>query len=516
MRVGFANIFSFRPHVEHLYYLSDLFRQAGHEVFFLTCDAAVSNCYAREIKGSSRLKECSKCMVGGVRSFTGHNVTPVKDQDSDISDAVLEKLVLSSSCTATRTESEAEWSDPEVVAIRETLKGPTASVYESARHWIKDNNLEAVICFNGRMDLTRGVTYACESIGIPFVTHERTWFGDGIQLIPNANCLSLKGLGDLVSEFDDKPLLAHQARYAGKLIGERFLQRNSLEWRVYNRNPEPAPWPVKADGKRILVVPSSKNEFAGHDEWMTTWRDNTQALDDFFDVFNIRPEQVVLRCHPNWAENIGKAQGNRSLELYRNWAKRRGIYLISSEEKASTYDLIQQADTVILNGGSSSVEAGACGKQVVCLGPSTYQEAGFVQVFKSRHEMEDRGLVELDPALIRRKTLRFLYVRSHRFPQFVDYVKAIETTRYRYCEGAEVNRIITMLNTGRISADDPDFADSEQDEKAILDLLESSDWGALADYCFPDKELPEINIQRRFAFRWVDSVRAWFARGDRG
>ena len=73
-----------------------------------------------------------------------------------------------------------------------------------------------------------------------------------------------------------------------------------------------------------------------------------------------------------------------------------------------------------------------------------------------------------------------------------------------------------MLNTGRISADDPDFADSEQDEKAILDLLESSDWGALADYCFPDKELPEINIQRRFAFRWVDSVRAWFARGDRG
>ena len=95
-----------------------------------------------------------------------------------------------------------------------------------------------------------------------------------------------------------------------------------------------------------------------------------------------------------------------------------------------------------------------------------------MQVFKSRHEMEDRGLVELDPALIRRKTLRFLYVRSHRFPQFVDYVKAIETTRYRYCEGAEVNRIITMLNTGRISADDPDFADSEQDEKAILDLIQ--------------------------------------------
>lgn len=516
MRVGFVNIFSFRPHVEHLFYLSKLLDKAGHECFFLTCDAAVSNCYARAIKGNGKLRECSKCVLGGVRSFTGKNVSAISDQKTALDADQLDRLALSSSCTITRTESEAEWNEPEVVSIRRSLHGPIGSVFESAKGWIKNNDLDAVICFNGRMDLTRAVTHACETLGIPFISHERTWFGDGIQLVPNDNCLGLKSLGELVKEYDDKPLTKAQASYAGKLVGERFLQRNSLEWRLYNKNPEPAPWPLNDPGKRVLVLPSSKNEFAGHDDWKTGWEDNTKALDDFFDVNNIHPTQVVLRCHPNWSENIGQATGSRSLDLYRKWAEMRGIYLISSEEKASTYDLIQQADIVVLNGGSSAVEAGACGKQVVCLGPSTYQNAGFVQVFLSRADMEGKGLLELDSDTVRRKTLRFLYVRSHRFPQFVDYVKAIETTRYKYFAGANAERIVEMIETGKIPADDPTYADTEQYENDVLEALVRGDWGSLSDHEVPEQGGVLLDISRRKGFKWVDGFRSKFARGDRG
>jgi hypothetical protein len=516
MKIGFSNIFSFRPHVEHLFYLSELLREAGHEVFFLTCDAAVSNCYARAIKGTGKVKECSKCIIGGVRSYTDKNITSIVDQQSSLTTSELERLSLSSSCTLSRTESEAEWNDPEVASIRKSLHGPIGSVFESAKQWIRNSELDAVICFNGRMDLTRAVTYACEAMGIPFISHERTWFGDGIQLVPNGNCLGLKALGELVAEYDDKPLTETQAWFAGKLVGERFLQKNSLEWRVYNKNPEPAPWPLSDPGKRVLVVPSSKNEFAGHDDWKTGWEDNTKALDDFFEVNGIRPEQVVLRCHPNWSENIGRATGARSLSLYRQWAEARGIHLISSEEKASTYDLIQQSDIVVLNGGSSAVEAGACGKQVVCLGPSTYEKAGFVQVFLSRAEMDERELLELDADIVRRKTLRFLYVRSHRFPQFVDYVKALETTRYQYFAGADAGRIIEMVKTGRIPADDPTYAHTDQFEDDVLAALASSDWGALADQQVPEPKGVPYEVSRRKAFKWVDGFRSKFVRGDRG
>lgn len=516
MKIGLTNLFSFRPHVEHLEFLAQLLEDAGHEVVFLTCDSSVGSCYIRELRGRSRIRECAQCIMGGVRSYRSKGVSSVGQEPAELSEAELETLALSSSATLTRTESEREWDEPGVREIRKRLAGPISQVYHSARNWIIDERIDGVICFNGRMDLPRGVTYACEQLGVPYITHERTWFGDGIQLIPNGNCLSLKALGELVREFDDKPLTAVQAAHSGKLIGDRFLQRNSLEWRLYNQNPEPAPWPLSAPGKRVLVLPSSKNEFAGHEEWRTEWADNTEALDDFFDAFDIDASQVVLRCHPNWAETIGSVEGNRSLELYARWAAERGIHCIRSEEKASTYELIQQADVVVLNGGSSAVEAGACGKQVVCLGPSTYQEAGFVHVFRSRSELLGKqGELNLDPEMIRRKTLRFLYVRSHRFPQYVPYVKAIETTRYRYFQGASADVLIHMLKEGRIRPDDPEHAESESSEDEVLRALESAEWGALADYKAPQKEGTPLEINRRPGLKWIDGFRAKFARGDR-
>jgi hypothetical protein len=517
MRIGFVNMFSFRPHVEHLYYLASLLSGGGHDVFFLTCDGSVSNCYPRAIKGTSKIVECPKCIFGGVRGYSSKNITSIGHGSASIAVDVLDSLALSSSCTLNRTESEEEWNEPDVIAVRESLHGPIQTVYQSALRWIEDNNLEGVICFNGRMDLTRAVTYAFEQAGVPYVTHERTWFGDGLQLIPNANCLSLRALSEMVKEYDDKPLTTSQAKIAGKLAGERFLQTNSLEWRLYNENPEPAPWPLKGVGAKVLIIPSSKNEFAGHDEWRTEWKDNTKALDDLFDAFAIRPEQVVVRCHPNWAENIGKAVGDRSLALYKNWAKKNNIYCISSGEKASTYDLIQQADIVVLNGGSSAVEAGVCGKQVICLGPSTYQEAGFVRVFRDKRAMyAEHALTSLDPDMVIRKTLRFLYLRSHRFAQYVEHVRALETTRYKYFEGADPERIISMFKTGKMTADDVSFASDSLGENEVVEALKNKNWKALAVHEVERVKLNSLSIQRRFGLRWIDDFRAKMPRGDRG
>ena len=517
MKIGFSNIFSFRPHVEHLYYLSLLVKQAGHEVFFLACDGRVSNCYPRALKGTSKLTECPKCILGGVRSYPVGPVTSISACTSGLDVATLDALALSSSCTLTRTESDADWYAPDVIEVRKSLYDPIASVHESAMRWIERNRLDAVICFNGRMDLTRALTYACERSGIPYLTHERTWFGDGLHLIPNANCLSIEPVDEMVRDFESRPLTLVQAKLAGKLVAERFLQRNSLEWRVYNKNPDPTPWPLASAGLRVLVLPSSRNEFAGHEEWKSGWADNTQALDDFFEAFAVKPEQVVVRCHPNWAENIGQVTGVRSLELYRRWTEKRGIHSISSEQKASTYDLIQQADIVVMNGGSSAVEAGVCGKQVICLGPVNYQNAGFVRVFRDRASLNNAGaMAQIDPDTVIRQTLRFLYLSARRFPQFVDYVRAAETTRYAYFEGADPARLVAMLETGSLVADDPTYANDETGEDQVVDALKRKEWGQLADYEVPRPELKPLKVKRRIGLRWVDAVRAKLPLGDRG
>lgn len=515
MKVGLVNIFSFRPHVHHLMFLNDVLKRSGCDTFFLTCDSGVENCYARAIKGTSRVGECSKCIIGGVRSFPVGPVTKITPSTSDLTIEQLDGIALSSSCTLNRTEKETEWLDDTVVETRESFYSPIASVFESSKNWIKDNQLDAVICFNGRIDLTRAVIYACETLDVPFITHERTWFGDGIQLIPNANCLALGAVNSMVKEYSERPLTKVQASIAGKIIGERFLQRNSLEWRLYNKKPTPAKWPLSHVGKRVLILPSSKNEFAGHSDWSSEWTDNTRALDDLIDVYSFHPKQLVLRCHPNWSENIGQADGKRSLKVYHEWARRRGIYLIDSYSKDSTYDLIQQADIVVMNGGSSAVEAGACGKKVICLGPSPYEKAGFVQSFSSRSEMESESLSEMDTDQVRRYTLRYLYVRSHRLPQYVDYMKADQTTKYRFYEGADGDRIIQMFHSGKILADDQKYSDNERFEDEVIRKLRNQNWLELSEYSGVAANTKELKIQRRFGLAWIDGLREKFSRGDR-
>jgi hypothetical protein len=123
---------------------------------------------------------------------------------------------------------------------------------------------------------------------------------------------------------------------------------------------------------------------------------------------------------------------------------------------------------------------------------------------------------DLDPDLIIRKTLRFLYLRSHRHPQFVDFVRPIETTRYTYRQGADASRIIDLFRTGKLVADDASYASDESEESQVVELLRNKRWGALADYTVPEPDLPLLEIKRRPAFRWVDEVRAMLPRGDRG
>lgn len=515
MRIGFANIYSWRPHVEHLYFLARLVEDAGHDTAFLTCDSSVSNCYTRLLKGRGRARECSACILGGVRSYPTSNVTSISRGRGQLDEATLDAVALSSSCTLTRVESEAEWQEPAVAELRRKLYDAVGAAYESARRWIDDERLEAVVCFNGRIDMTGAIVLACEQASIPYVTHERSWFGNGLYLNPNANCLSLGAISEMVAQFDDKPLTAWQSALAGKLAAERFLQRNSFEWRVYNKNPVPANWPLDHEGPRVLILPSSRNEFAGQADWAGPWPDNTQALDEFMAAFAIQPEQVVVRCHPNWAENIGVVGGSRSLEHYRAWCSSRGLYCISSEEKHSTYDLIEQSDIVVLNGGSSAVEAGVCGKQVYSLGPSFYKDAGFVRTFLGRHQLTDPAFHRrLDPEDVVRRTLRFIYLNARRFPQFTDYVRAIETTRYEYFQGADADRLIAMLESGKLTADDASFAADDSEESAVVEALLARDWRSLVTFSDRRPESPLMDIGRRRSLRWIDKARAKMARGD--
>lgn len=521
VRVGFVSLYSWRPHVEHLYYLAGLVEQAGHEVRYLTCDADMPTCYIRELRPQrSAVLECTACRLGGVRSYTGRGVSSIGALMSGHPSAVTRReWAASSASTIGRLEADVDYESSEFQALNERLAAPAAIGYRAAEAWIKREGLDAVVLFNGRMDGTRGILEAARDAGIRSITMERTWFGDGLQLLPDENCLGLKSVNRMVAEWASVPLTKPQALRAAGLIAARFLRTNTKEWRAFNTSASFNDWPVAAASAKVLLVPGSRNEVWGHPDWEDQWSSRTASYDLLMAHLRLRPDDVVLRAHPNWAERIGSRTGELAERFFRQWAEARGVHMIPSHDNTSTLGLIEQADLVVVHGGSAALEAGIIGKRVIGLSPSNYQYAGFVESVCSPEQLAQIGPIDAEVEAknahrVASRTLRFCYTSAYRLPQFASYVRCLDPTRYEYFEGAAPQRIVDLIETGHLEADDDCRAEDEQEENAVLKLVTERRWECVVQSVPASTALPPRKVVRRPLFRLMDQVRAHMPRGD--
>jgi len=520
MRIGIASIYSFRPHVEHLYYLSTLLERAGHQISGLACQASVSACYPMLLRDRPAVRECPLCVLGGLHSFAVSDINHIKRKYANfqISDERAESLAMSSSATLLRTETAAELHGRDAYELRKRLMPSVRRAYASTREWIESRSLDAILLFNGRMDLTAAVAAAAEDAGVRYISVERTWFGHGVQLLPDANCLSLQDMDRFSQVFRDQYLAGTQASLAAGHMARRFMRSNVLEWRVYNRRAAGARWPGKGSGQRVLVLPSSKNELQGHPDWTEGWGDNTKALDELIQYLGLNPSNTVVRCHPNWAEKIGSVSGTRSSEHYRLWAEKNGVVIVPPESNVDTYDLVQQADIVVLNGGSTALEAALLAKPVICLGPARYREAGFSLHINGPNEwnkLNELGSIPAEEAMVR--VLRFVYAQMCRIPQYVNHVRADTPTTFRYYEGANPERLAQLLTGGELQPDDATCAKSDAEEREVVERIKRAEWSRLSSFDAwspPGAQL--TTIRRRMGLRWLDGYRARKPRGDLG
>jgi hypothetical protein len=327
----------------------------------------------------------------------------------------------------------------------------------------------------------------------------------------------------LVREWRERPLTRRQAVRAASYGARRFLRRNDKEWRAYNVDAQTRSWPIASEGKRrILLVPSSRNEVWGHPDWVSPWGDALAAYDALIDHLRLAPDELLLRCHPNWGERIGEAGGEMSERHYADWAARRGIRTIASRDATSTLGLIEQCDAIVVANGSAALEAGLLGKQVIATAPSIYQEAGFRDDATSPAAL--RGLrlhADLPDAertaaqrRLPRQTLRFAYTMVHRVPQYTEAVKAEATTRFRYDFGADPARFVELLRTGVLRADDETAAADTSEEDAMLARIAARDWQGLLDALEPDAA-ERRPLKRRFPFQPLDAIRELMPVGDR-
>lgn len=524
MRVGFTSIYAWRPHVEHLHFLANLARRDGHEVRFLSCDSDLPSCYTRELRPErSDWVSCLTCRVGGIRSYESHGIVSIGSQRSDGCHAPRDatEWARSSVSTLGRYETDAEFAGQDFAARLHRLVPAGRIAYQAARNWIERERLDAVVLFNGRMDATRAVLEAAKDAGVRPVSLERTWFGDGLQLLPDENCLGLRSVDAMVAAWRDRPLSREQALRAAGHGASRFLRRNNKEWRAYNTTARDAAWPTRSE-RRVLLIPGSRNEVLGHADWRSRWPEPTAAYDALIDHLNLHPGELVLRCHPNWGETIAGVSGKLSERYFTAWARARGIHVVASTDSTSTLGLIEQCDAIVVSGGSAALEAGLLGKQVIAVSPSPYQQAGFQSTAYDRPQMEslrlDAGLDTNKAADERharmRQTLRFCHTMVYRLPQYVRHVRCVTTTRYAYVEGAAPQRLSELLRTGRLQADDGHHADDCREEDLVIDMVAARDWARLFDAVPAPREEQLVPLQRRWPFRPVDRLREALPRGD--
>lgn len=524
MRIGFASIYSWRPHVEHLYFLATLAREAGQQCFFLTCDGDLPTCYTREIRDyRPGWQECLACRIGGVRSFVGKDVSAIgKLQGADLAPEEVIEWCRSSASTLGRFESDADFDSPAFSRLVDRLEPATRKTYNAAREWIGREHLDAVCVFNGRMDATRAIIEAARDSNVRFVSLERTWLGDGLQLLPDESCLGLKSIHAMVRQWRERPLTKEQAQAAASYAAARFMRSNQKEWRAYNTQAQAVGWPASGGTHRILLLPSSRNEVWGHEDWQSNWSEPTAAYDAIIAKLALRPADLVLRCHPNWGEKIGKSDGSMPERYYTEWARRHGIHVIESVSTNSTLGLIEQCDAIVVAGGTAALEAGILGKQIILTDPAMYQEAGFATDASSPEHVDHLALTKAMDAVTQvsigretaRRSLRFCYTMAGRAAQYSRFVKAKSGAHYDYLSGADPHRLIELLRTGLLMPDDDRWASHTGDEDAVLASIDERNWSELLAVPRSESE-SRRTVHRRLPFRPLDRIRDLMPIGDR-
>lgn len=523
MNIGLFAGPTFRPHPEHVSWLGQLAKAGGHRVVGLSCDGAVSDCYGKALLGRSRMG-CIPCSLAGLRAYPGIDIQSARAlTGSNTPNGWKDAEVLSSVRTILREEDDLCLGKPEATALMSRLAAPAAQMYAKFCAWIQRERLDAVLVFNGRMDVTRAAIRAAQHCAIRFAAIERASFDTGVRVTPMADCNSLRSEHRLQATFCDAPLLADQAAFAADFIARRVMRMPVSEWRSYNPDRVAAEWPHRSTGVRVLVGPSSQYEVRGEEGWEELG-DMREAVDDVVERLG-HGTSVVVRGHPVWGETIAGASGESAARYYRDWCSQRGYAFIEPDSKADTRSLMMQADIVLATGGTIGIEAACAGRAVLALAPCYYQASGAVGNAVGRGSSESALMIrQVAPRERIRRALRAIYTHAYRSTQYCRFMRPIpgsQGAEWEYRSDADFSQVERALVSGFTQADDERVASDTTAEDAVIDLMQREQWEEIVRDSemhrrgSPNCEGEWRRLQLSVPARVLLSVRSRLPKGDR-
>lgn len=441
--VGIAQIYPWRPHGAQRDFLLNLARGAGYETSELVCGGSLTRCYDKHYQtlGFGSIDHCVKCRFGRAKKQAETQTFKLDWSTRNQPVPGEQEAVLSNIAAIIRAEL------PVDIADRGAQTGILHAYrvgYHSTIQWIHNFGIDLILLFNGRIDILKGVADAARSEGIDFASYERSWFGDGVMLIPNENCLGLQHIHEIGRTSEAMKLTAEETSKAEGIIRRRVERLGSNEWRdfqVQEKQEQLAAEERSTGAVEVLVLPSSMYEIWGHPDWRTEWRDNFEALDWLQEKLGIPWSRWLVRGHPIWAQRVGKNLGSSAERHYHDFCAARGIRYIPASSPASTPELINSSELVVVNGGSSIIDAIWRGKPVISLSESVYHYWGLCATALSR-----QSCLEIPEDSVRREQLvRFIHGMDRLIPTFVNHLVSTSSSEQIHFEGADFKDIVDQV-----------------------------------------------------------------------
>ena len=388
--------------------------KAGHKCVPFYCGGMQYDCYDRYVNGSG-LVNCFKCQVKQRLHLGKSSRIPKMDTNYPVvkinSDSTVASIV--------RAYEFSNLDNQNAQIVRASIDSALTQFSTRFNKWLDQEKLDFCLLFNGRFDLTKMALEILKSRNIQCVTHERSWFGFGLNLNLNESCMSLKKFSRFTKSTGYSKLVTRSLARA--IIEPRFhVGAHSNEWKTFKGSNTLANHVLSNDKLNVLFLPSSPSEYMKEPDWCSPFQDLGYTLRTLAEKF--KGENLLVKGHPIWSQNIKKLKANDVDAFCEKLSIAYDFTYLKSDSGYETNDIIRRCDLVITAGSSSALQAGILGKPIINLGFCEYSHSDFVKNITSPNELDTilDLVIDSNPKSQEDKTLDFLYSFSMQKMHFSD------------------------------------------------------------------------------------------------
>jgi len=394
MKVLFYTVYMASPHWETELELMQNHLDAGDEVFVLQCTGELKTCFFNPSHSAARCYRCKKIFANGISLLDGHerlkivsfphpqphypqiplvfeNIAALKS--FRIGKAEVGLAAASSLVSRINKEHNLDTLHYQSEVYREVCNA--FYVYETFTEILNIYSPDLVYIFNGRLSTSFPAVNACETLKIPFYTHERGATKQKYSLTPDSLPHDRAFIHTQILSLWEAANADTREEIAGGFF-KQVRNRVELAWYSYTGKQKEAELPLGFDTNKrnITFFNSTIQEYAAVRGWedpIPLFGNEKNAFEKILKEFQEDPNyHFYIRVHPNLS-GLANTQ-NSDIAALKN--KYSNVTIIPPESKVDTYALMEQSDLVITFLSTIGVEACYWRKPSILLGHSFYEK----------------------------------------------------------------------------------------------------------------------------------------------